>query len=40
MSTANPFLDSVPGLYATSDRLACRTDALRRAKISGRHVAA
>jgi len=27
------------GLYATSDRLACRTDALRRAKISGRHVA-
>jgi SAM-dependent methyltransferase len=39
MSTANPFLDSVPDLYATSDRLACRTDALHRAKIAGRHVA-
>jgi ubiquinone/menaquinone biosynthesis C-methylase UbiE len=39
MSTANPFLDSVPRLYATPDRLASRTDALHRAKISGRHVA-
>jgi SAM-dependent methyltransferase len=38
MST-NPFLDSVPALYATSDRLGRRTDALHRAKVSGRHAA-
>jgi SAM-dependent methyltransferase len=37
--SSNPFLDAVPGLYATADRLARRTDALRRAKISGRHAA-
>ena len=39
MSTANPFLDSVPSLYATPGRLTCRTDALHRAKLSGRHAA-
>jgi SAM-dependent methyltransferase len=35
----NPFLDSVPTLYATPQRLARRTNALHRAKISGRHAA-
>src|SRR4051794_13496715 len=39
MSAVNPFLDAVPGLYATADRLFRRTDALHRAKISGRHAA-
>lgn len=38
MSTT-PFLDAVPSLYATADRLTRRTSALHRAKIHGRHVA-
>jgi ubiquinone/menaquinone biosynthesis C-methylase UbiE len=39
MPAANPFLNAVPDLYATADRLTRRTNALHRAKISGRHAA-